>query len=158
MHAMRFDAAIDNILERDRRFEPGAFFLLKEALDFTLKRTLEEGGQERHVSGQELALGFRDYVLQEFGPMAFTLLREWGVHTCSDLGDMVFLLIEEGMFGKQDSDTKEDFCDHYDFEEALLKPFRPSARVSSPPTEQIRPDARPSDDRSPFSAETQDAT
>ena len=70
--------------------------------------------------------------------MAFTLLREWGVHSCSDVGDMVFELIEEGMFGKQDSDTREDFADHYDFAEAFLLPYLPdgvsleSVRTSDP--------------------------
>ena len=125
MQALRFDSSVENILEREKRFEAGAYFLLKDALDFTLKRTREEGGEERHVSGEELIHGFRDHALQEFGPMAFTLLREWGVHTCSDIGAMVFELIEEGMFGKQDSDTREDFADHYDFAEAFLLPYLP---------------------------------
>ncbi len=125
MQALRFDTAVENILEREKRFDAGAYFLLKEALDFTLKRTREESGEERHVSGKELIHGFRDHALQEFGPMAFTLLREWGVNACSDIGDMVFELIEEGMFGKQDSDTREDFADHYDFAEAFLLPYLP---------------------------------
>lgn len=125
MQALRLDTAVENILEREKRFDAGAYFLLKEALDFTLKRTREESGEERHVSGKELIHGFRDHALQEFGPMAFTLLREWGVNACSDIGDMVFELIEEGMFGKQDSDTREDFADHYDFAEAFLLPYLP---------------------------------
>jgi uncharacterized repeat protein (TIGR04138 family) len=125
MQALRFDTAVENILEREKRFDAGAYFLLKEALDFTLKRTREESGEERHVSGKELIHGFRDHALQEFGPMAFTLLREWGVNACSDIGDMVFELVEEGMFGKQDSDTREDFADHYDFAEAFLLPYLP---------------------------------
>ncbi|MBI23899.1 MAG: hypothetical protein CMN05_09955 [Roseibacillus sp.] len=125
MQALRFDTAVENILAREKRFDAGAYFLLKEALDFTLKRTREESGEERHVSGKELIHGFRDHALQEFGPMAFTLLREWGVNACSDIGDMVFELIEEGMFGKQDSDTREDFADHYDFAEAFLLPYLP---------------------------------
>ena len=161
MHAPRFDAAVENILERDRRFEAGAYFLLKEALDFTLKRTPEASGEERHVSGKELIFGFRDYALQEFGPMAYTLLHEWGVRTCGDVGDMVFLLIEEGMFGKQDSDTKEDFRDHFDFEDAFLKPFLPENDVAgkrnSPPAEGP-PRRGAQGEETPISPETQDAT
>lgn len=133
MQALRFDAAVENIRQRDKRFDSGAYFLLKDALDFTLKRARESNDDvERHVSGEELLLGFRDHVVEEFGPMAHTLLREWGVHTCSDLGDMVFHLIDEGMFGKQDSDSPEDFRDIYDFEEALCAPFRP--RHTAPAT------------------------
>ena len=130
MQALRFDTAVEKILQRETRFEAGAYFLLKDALDFTLKRTREEHGEERHVSGAELIKGFRDHALQEFGPMALTLLHEWGVETCSDVGDMVFELIEEGMFGKQDSDTREDFANHYEFTEAFLGPYLPRAHAA----------------------------
>lgn len=160
MQTLRFDAAVENILQRDKRFEAGAYFLLKEALDFTLKRTREENGSERHVSGEELLHGYRDYALEEFGPMAYTLLREWGVHTCRDIGDQVFHLIEEGMFGKQDSDTREDFCDHFDFEDAFLKPFLPDRLpLESPPREAgaERP-AGDGDQEKPFSPAPQDAS
>ena len=132
MQAPRFDAAVDTILERDKRFEQNAYFLLKDALDYTLKCAREDNdGEERHVSGEELLLGFRDHALEEFGPMAHTLLREWGVHTCSDVGDMVFHLIEEGMFGKQDSDSKEDFRDIYDFDDAFVTPFLPEQALKA---------------------------
>ena len=128
MQALRFDTAVDNILERDKRFDEGAYFILKDALDFTLKRSREENnGEERHVSGPELLGGFRDFTLQEFGPMASTLLDEWGVHSCSDIGDLVFHLIEEGMFGRQDSDSKEDFGEIFDFDEVFRGPFLPKA-------------------------------
>jgi len=131
MQALRFDTAIENILKRETRFEAGAYFLLKDALDFTLKRTREEHGEERHVSGAELIHGFRDHALEEFGPMALTLLEEWGVTQCSDVGDMVFELIEEGMFGRQDSDTREDFANHYEFSEAFLSPYLPKGTVTA---------------------------
>lgn len=158
MQAMRFDAAVENILHRDKRFEAGAYFFLKEALDFTLKRTREEHGEERHVSGKELLHGYRDYALQEFGPMARTLLREWGVHTCSDVGDMVFHLIEEGMFGKQDSDTKEDFRDHFDFDEAFQQPFLPAQPAIEESTVAQPAEEPPTDEETPFSHAPQDAS
>ncbi|MBL47382.1 MAG: hypothetical protein CMP28_00300 [Roseibacillus sp.] len=159
MQALRFDAAVENILKREKRFEAGAYFLLKEALDFTLKRTREKGGEERHVSGQELILGFRDYALEEFGPMAYTLLREWGVHSCPDVGDMVFELIEEGMFGKQDSDTRDDFANHYDFAEAFLLPFLPDgvSLESMQAAEENLPDTDGGHE-SPVSSSPQDAS
>ena len=156
MQALRFDAAVENIVQREKRFDPGAYFLLKDALDFTLKRTREESGEERHVSGEELIFGFRDYAIQEFGPMAHTLLREWGVHTCSDVGDMVFELIEEGMFGKQDSDTKEDFRDHFDFEESFRDPFLPEHHREA--GAQSDGDDSTGDEESPFSPAPQDAS
>jgi len=132
MQAMQFEQSVVSILKRERRFDPHAYFFLKDALDFTLKRIAEgNGGQPRHVSGPELLSGYRDFALEQFGPMASTLMNEWGVRKCQDVGDMVFHLIEEQVFGKQDSDTREDFSECFDFEEALAVPFLPN-RLKTP--------------------------
>jgi hypothetical protein len=42
---------------------------------------------------------------------------------------MVFLLIEEQVFGKQESDCHEDFAGSFDFEESLRAPFIPKKRI-----------------------------
>ncbi len=129
MQAMQFEKSVVSILKRDNRFDPHAYFFLKEALDFTLKRISDSnGGQARHVSGPELLEGCRDYALEQFGPMASTLMTEWSVRKCQDVGDMVFHLIEEQVFGKQDSDKKEDFSEVFDFTDSLIVPFLPKGR------------------------------
>ena len=126
MQAMQFEQSVQRIMGRDRRFDPQAFFFVKEALDFTLQRVSGgNGGQARHVSGKELLEGFRDCALEQFGPMAATLMEEWGVRRCQDVGDMVFLLIEEQVFGKQESDRREDFCGDFDLMKSLAAPFLP---------------------------------
>ncbi len=131
MQAMQFEQSVVSILKRDKRFDPHAYFFLKEALDFTLKRIAEgNGGKVRHVSGQELLAGFRDFALEQFGPMASTLMNEWGVRKCQDVGDMVFLLIEEQVFGKQESDSRADFSGVFDLQEALETPFLPQRKRS----------------------------
>ncbi|MEO5715765.1 MAG: Minf_1886 family protein [Luteolibacter sp.] len=132
MQAMQFEQSVVSILKRDRRFDPHAYFFLKDALDFTLKRIAESNnGQARHVSGPELLAGFRDCALEQFGPMASTLMNEWSVRKCQDVGDMVFHLIEEQVFGKQDSDKKEDFSEVFDFEESLITPFLPKQKLTT---------------------------
>ena len=126
---MHFEQSVYSILQREKRFEPHAYFFLKDALDFTLKRIAENnGGRTRHVTGQELLEGFRDLALDQFGPMASTLMREWGLRACQDVGDMVFHLIDEQVFGKQESDRREDFSGNFDFEESLVAPFLPKNR------------------------------
>lgn len=133
MQAMQFEQSVVSILKRDRRFDPHAYFFLKDALDFTLKRIAESnGGQARHVSGPELLAGYRDFALEQFGPMASTLMTEWSIRKCQDVGDMVFHLIEEQVFGKQDSDKKEDFSEVFDFEASLVTPFLPKAKLAAP--------------------------
>jgi uncharacterized repeat protein (TIGR04138 family) len=130
MHAIEFEQSVVSILKREKRFDPHAYFFLKDALDFTLKRIADgNGGQHRHVSGPELLAGYRDCALEHFGPMASTLMNEWGIRKCQDVGDMVFHLIAEQVFGKQDSDSPEDFSEIFDFQESLVKPFLPKKKA-----------------------------
>ena len=132
MQAMQFEQSVVSILKREKRFDPHAYFFLKDALDFTLKRIAEHnGGQARHVSGPELLEGFRDFALEQFGPMSSTLMREWGIRKCQDVGDMVFHLIEEQVFGKQESDSREDFSGVFDLEDSLVRPFLPQRQIAA---------------------------
>lgn len=131
MQAVQFEQSVLSILKREKRFDAQAYFFLKDALDYTLKRIAENNeGQARHVTGKELLEGYRDLALDQFGPMASTLMREWGVRKCLDVGDMVFHLIEEQVFGKQDSDRREDFSEVFDFEESLARPFLPKRKIT----------------------------
>jgi len=118
-----FEQAVDKICEHDKRYDPLAYEFLKEVLAFTLWRAAEGNvGKLRHVSGEEVCLGFRDLAQEHFGPRAAMLMHEWGVRETADIGEMVFLLIDADVFGKQDSDTKEDFVGVFDFEEAFGRP------------------------------------
>jgi uncharacterized repeat protein (TIGR04138 family) len=126
MQSAQFEESVAQILQRDSRYDGLAYFFLKDALDFTLKRVIETGGKQgRHVSGKELLEGFRDHALEQFGPMAATLLDEWGINEGRDVGNMVFRLIEEQVFGKQDSDKPEDFDSLFDFDKEFRAPFLP---------------------------------
>jgi uncharacterized repeat protein (TIGR04138 family) len=130
-------------MKRENRFDPMAYFFLKDALDYTLRRVAETNdGTSRHVSGPELLAGFRDLALEQYGPMASTLMAEWGVRRCRDVGDMVFHLIEEQIFGRQESDRKEDFDEAFDFEDSLTRPFRPRAAADTGKTGPSRPRSR----------------
>ena len=128
MQPTQFMDAVKAVISRDDRFDIGAYYFLKDALDFTVKNAMEtNNGQQRHVTATELLHGFRDLALQEFGPMASTMMSEWGISECSNIGSMVFELIEEGAFGKQDSDEPEDFSNIFDLQKSLAAPFLPSA-------------------------------
>ena len=122
-----FDAIIKAIRKEDARYSSSAYYFLRQALDFSLKQ-LEKPDQPKtlnHISGQELLEGIRLYALEQFGPMAFYLLKNWGVHKCSDFGSIVFNLVESQVLGKTESDSPEDFKGGYDFETAFLDPFNP---------------------------------
>ena len=132
MQPTQFMDAVQAVISRDNRYDIGAYYFLKDALDFTVKRVMENNdGEHRHVSASELIYGFRDLALQEFGPMASTLMSEWDIKTSNDIGVMVFQLIEEGAFGKQDSDTEEDFTNIFNLIETLEITFLPSRPVAA---------------------------
>lgn len=122
-----FTEAIEVIFEKDRRFDPESYSFLRDALNFTIKlyKKDKKAAGSRHVSGQELLEGIRQYALKEFGPMVVTVLDYWGIAKTDDFGQMVFNLIEAGVFGKTDTDSLEDFRGGYSFHEAFVVPFQP---------------------------------
>ena len=114
-------------MKQDSRYSSGAYFFIRRALDHTIKE-MNEAGKERssqHVSGSELLEGIRDYALEQYGPMTYTLFDHWGVSKTRDFGDIVFNLVEFGVFGKTEKDDREDFDNVFNFNEAFLEPFKP---------------------------------
>lgn len=127
-----FDAVLEPILNRDKRFTREAYHFVREALDHTHRQILRRGeARPRHVTGQELLEGIRDYALQQFGPMSLTVLNEWGLRRCEDFGEIVFLLVDEKVLAKTEQDSMDDFRGGYDFEDAFRKPFLPSQNADS---------------------------
>lgn len=121
-----FQQEIEAICVKDSRYVADAYYFLREALDYTSKELVCEkraSGQPRHVTGQELCLGVREYALQEFGPLASLVLTTWGLRTTADIGEIVYNLIETGKLGKSEQDQKSDFTGVYDFEDAFVKPY-----------------------------------
>src|SRR5437764_9937121 len=74
-----------------------------------------EAGVSRHVSGQELCEGLREYALAQWGLLARTVLRRWNITSTLDFGTIVFSLIEIGHMQRTDEDTIDDFRNVYDF-------------------------------------------
>lgn len=128
-----FQETVFEICKKDPRYNPDAYFFLVEALDVTVKDIRKnQPDHGRHVTGKELLEGIRDFALDEFGPMAFTVFAEWGVHTTQDFGEIVFNLVESGRLGKTETDSREDFKDAFSFEDAFLTPFNPQGQKPPP--------------------------
>src|SRR5437870_185883 len=129
MQTVNFEDALKKIVAADPRYQRDAYSFLREALEFTQRdRPKKEKEELRHVTGKELLNGIRDYALQEFGPMAMTVLAEWGIHACEDFGEIVFIMIEHNLLAKNATDSREDFKGGYNFEDAFRKPFLPKNR------------------------------
>lgn len=135
MHEASFEEALEQILAKDPRFHRDAYFFVREALDHTQKNIVKENkGQMRHVSGQELLAGIREFALAQFGPMTITVFEEWGIRRSQDFGDIVFNMVETGWLAKTEKDTRDDFQEGYDFIEAFRNPFLPAAKLISAAT------------------------
>jgi uncharacterized repeat protein (TIGR04138 family) len=134
MQKIGFAEALDSIISSDPRYQRDAYVFLRDSLDFTTKQEKKiKGVSVRHVSGPQLLDGVRRYALKEFGPMVMTVFDNWGIHSCEDVGNIVFNLISAGVFGKTEDDSIEDFKNVYRFEEAFVKPFAPDKPATAKP-------------------------
>jgi uncharacterized repeat protein (TIGR04138 family) len=132
MHEATFEEGLELILAKDARYHRDAYSFMREALDHTQKTIVKENrGELRHVSGQELLAGVREYALMQFGPMTITVLEEWGVRNCQDFGEIVFNMVEIGLLAKTEKDSRDDFRDGYAFDDAFRKPFLPASKLAA---------------------------
>jgi uncharacterized repeat protein (TIGR04138 family) len=138
MQKPAFHETLDQVVSLDPRYSREAYGFLREALEFTQKKRRKSRAESTHVSANELLAGFREYSLQQFGPMGLTVLEYWGVRSTGDVGRMVFNLIEAGVFGRADDDRIEDFENGFSFEEAFVAPFRPVENKTSRRTPRSR--------------------
>jgi uncharacterized repeat protein (TIGR04138 family) len=131
MQEVSFEEALAQIQAKDPRYSRDAYLFVREALDHTQKAVAKSVRRVRHVSGQELLQGIREFALEQFGPMTKALLEEWGVRCCQDFGEIVFNMIEVGWLAKTDKDSRADFGNGYDFDEAFVKPFLPKSKQAA---------------------------
>jgi uncharacterized repeat protein (TIGR04138 family) len=124
-----------DVVRRDPRYAYEAYEFLFYALHHTQKMLgrepdagadpeAAEAAPQNHVSGPELLEGIRELALREFGLMARTVFRLWGVERTDDFGEMVFNLIDAKLMSKTSEDRREDFQAVYNLDEALVQGFR----------------------------------
>ena len=134
MQEASFEEGLESVLEKDARYHRDAYLFVRDALDFTKttfadRRKSPESTEQLHVTGQELLAGIRTFALAQYGPMAMTVLEEWGVTRCEDFGEIVFNMVDGGLLSKTDSDSRDDFQGGYSFEEAFRHPFLPGSKL-----------------------------
>src|SRR6185437_7198393 len=134
MHEANFDEGIELILLKDPRYTRDAYVFVRDALDHSKKGVSRRESMpmtdNEHVTVKELLAGIREYALTQFGPMAITVLEDWGITRCEDFGEIVFNIIEAGLFSKTDTDSRSDFENAYDFDEAFRNPFLPQSKLN----------------------------
>jgi uncharacterized repeat protein (TIGR04138 family) len=126
MADISFQEAVSRSIDRDPRFQPAAYDFVRDALHVAVKK-FRDGDEMKHVSGQELLEGVRDYALKEYGPMALTVLQIWGIRRGLDVGHIVYNLIDAGYFGRSDGDSLQDFDNGFSFDAELTRPYLPGS-------------------------------
>ncbi|MDZ7816596.1 MAG: Minf_1886 family protein [Planctomycetota bacterium] len=110
-----FATKMKSILEKDDRYDLRAYALVNEAL----ARAIEKRGKREHISAKNLVEGFSEAALDRYGNMARMVLEEWGVYRSDDIGEIVFNLVDAGIFARQNTDSKLDFIGLLNFTSAF---------------------------------------
>src|SRR3954469_7102763 len=127
---MHYVSKIEELVRRKGRYAYEAYDFVFAALAHTqsmlgrLPPPEGPAGQDYHVSGPQLLEGVRQLARREFGLMARTVFRMWGIDKTDDFGEIVFNLIEGGLMSKTDHDSRADFHDLFDLDQALVHDYR----------------------------------
>lgn len=119
------------LTRRDPRYAYEAYEFVFAALSHTQKMLgrLPPSGSggpldvQHHVTGRELLEGIRDLAVRDFGLMARTVFRMWGIESTADFGEIVFNLVESNLMSKTEEDCRTDFEGVFDLDEALVKNY-----------------------------------
>lgn len=117
-----FYQVVEGIVRQDDRYHLDAYEFLMQALYFTQKKLKREG----HLRGRELLEGIRKFAIEQYGPMAKTVLSHWGVTKTEDFGNIVFNMLAKKLLSKTEEDSLKDFKDVYDFEVVFANVLRDS--------------------------------
>jgi uncharacterized repeat protein (TIGR04138 family) len=133
---------LPRIIARDPRFSLDAYAFVLEALDHArvqklsaLRSRPDAAGSKRgggagrsrsrwpkgagHVTGQQVCHSVRMLALKQYGLLAATVLGHWGIRSTSDIGDIVYNMIATGDLERTPNDSRSDFDNVFDFEQAL---------------------------------------
>ncbi|HEY2158444.1 MAG TPA: Minf_1886 family protein [Isosphaeraceae bacterium] len=121
------------VLARDPRYSIHAYAFVFESISYTKKHRAgirsrgpakARRSTTRHVTGRQLCEGACAMALAQYGYLAKVVLRQWGLRSTSDLGEVVYNLIASGDLEKTPSDSRSDFDGVFDLEQALTRDFR----------------------------------
>ncbi len=92
----------------------GYWFVL-QAVEFVIAAL----PKRRHITAQELLRGSFQFAVQEYGPMAYSVWKYWGILAAKDFGNIVFDLVNAELLAKQPDDNLRDFDLDWNLETCL---------------------------------------
>ncbi len=128
--------AILGLANSDKRYSVEAYLFVREALAWAADNQAVESDSEissggkspksrcRHVTGQQLCEGIREFAQNQYGYMSKLVLNSWGLYCTADFGNVVYNMIDVGIMRKSTEDRRSHFKDVYDFEDVFELQFR----------------------------------
>lgn len=113
------EGVMDRIRIRESRYDEQAYLFVLSALEYSQAKL----DVRRHVTASELSHSCRELALERYGVMARIVLERWGIRATSDIGEVVFALVDLGFLAKLPSDTREEFSEVYDFGGAFERDY-----------------------------------
>jgi uncharacterized repeat protein (TIGR04138 family) len=117
------------LVRRDPRYPLEAYQFVLEGLPMAQmlcgKRPVEgeAPGVTHHITGRQLVMGLCVHAQAEFGYLARTVFRQWGIQRTQDVGHITFNLIQARILAKSDTDSLDDFADCVDLDAVLVDHF-----------------------------------
>jgi len=107
-----------DIEKKDPRYCAKAYVLLGEVLNGIAK-------DSHPPSAEDILDKFSNVALDCFGPLTYTVLAEWGVKSCEDVGEMFANICEYRKLPPEASNIEGSFHGLYDFKEEFWDIFEP---------------------------------
>jgi uncharacterized repeat protein (TIGR04138 family) len=75
--------------------------------------------EEVGITAADLLAAWRQLGREWFGSDAKATLSAWGITQTEDFGEIIFRMVDAGLIGQNAGDSREDFKNGYDFNEAF---------------------------------------
>lgn len=101
---------IDDFYHQNGKYAPDAYEFITDCVI----RQVSDLDVPRHLSARELLQKLRTQIQSAFGFMSATVLQEWKISSASDIGEIVFDLIQLGILSASEEDQRSDFDIDFD--------------------------------------------
>jgi uncharacterized repeat protein (TIGR04138 family) len=112
-----FQAKLDELTRQDPRYAYEAYEFVFAALAHAQRQRggpAAPEGEDEDVTARDLLGALRELAVREFGLLAPTVFRHWGVRRTDDFGAIVDNLVSAGLMSRTDEDDQGEFRDAYD--------------------------------------------
>ena len=131
----KFNQTVLHIIRQDKRYHADAYEFVNAAVTYTARKLERDRRPQgnRHVTAEELVTGAMDYAVSQFGFLAPLVLKEWGIASGEDFGNIVYNMIDAQLLSASPEDSQADFRCHPELAEELQRRIDLALLVPDPP-------------------------